>query len=366
MRLIPLFLAALALSSALAAQAGPVASYRFGASGFIGGGAVTGSFTGLFTPSGLGFPFSAGTGHIVQGDVSAFGATLVGNATLPDVSWELSELESLRLVEPQPDAPADTPVALELKAFDLDTEIELIVRIAASAEIAAGLFEPTDFFGARLKDTLSDDDRRFADSVSVTFAGLSDPGTPGGTVPEPGSVALVLAALLLAALAARRGRPRLRAATAAALLALASAGPALAADTEPASPPAAERLAPARALIAQERWAAAIEALCRLDDTGSADWHNLMGYSLRKARTPDLVAAQRHYSEALRIDPLHRGALAYSGELMLTRGDLPGALARLETLAQVCGPACPEYEALAQAIAQHRSVGSSAAAGPRP
>lgn len=364
MRLIPPFLAALTLSATLAVQAGPVASYRFDASGFTGGGAVTGSFTGRFTPSGLGFPFSAGTGHIVQADVSAFGATLVGNATLPDVSWDLSELLELRLVEPQPDAPADTPIALELEAFDLDTETQLIVRIAASAEIAAGLFEPTDFYGARLKDSAADDDRRFADTVSVAFVGLGDPGTPGGTVPEPGSVALVLAALLLAALAARPGRPRLRATTAAAVLALGSAGPALAADTEPAAPPAAERLAPARTLIAQERWAAAIEALRRLDDTGSADWHNLLGYSLRKARTPDLAAAQRHYDEALRIDPQHRGALAYSGELMLTRGDLPGALARLETLARVCGPACPEHRALAQAIAQHRSAG--AAAGPRP
>ncbi len=132
-----------------------------------------------------------------------------------------------------------------------------------------------------------------------------------------------------------------------------------AADTE--SPPAraaaapADRLAPARALIADGRWAAAIEELKRVNDSGSADWNNLMGYSHRKARKPDHAAAERYYDEALRIDPGHRGALEYSGELYLALGDLARAEARLATLGQVCTQPCAEQAALQQAIAAFKA-----------
>jgi tetratricopeptide (TPR) repeat protein len=354
-----------------AAHAEPVASYSFGAAGFEGGGFISGAFTGLFTPSGLPFPFSAGTGHIVTSDVSAFSATLSGNATLPDVSWELAELQSLRLVEPNPGTPAGTPVALELRAFDLATEIELLLRVAVGSDIADALFGPGAFLGARLEDTLADGDTRIADSVVVEFVGLVD---GGGSVPAPSSLALALLALLLVrqvrqvrqaprgAQAASHAALRRRAAAWLLPLGLLSAGAAWAADTEPATPATADRLAAARALIAEDRWAAAIEALRRVDDRGSADWHNLMGYSLRKARTPDLAAALRHYDEALRLDPRHRGALEYSGELFLTLGELPRAEARARTLAQVCGAPCPELATLQQAIAQHKSRLPQAAA----
>jgi hypothetical protein len=197
------FAATLTLACATA-HAEPVASYSFGASGFAGGGAVTGAFTGLFTPSGLTFPFSAGTGHIVTADVSAFSATLSGNATLPEVSWELDELQSLRLVEPRPGNPAGTPVALELRAFDLATEIELLLRVAVGSDIADALFGPGAFLGARLEDTAADGDRRFANSVVVEFQGLAGPGTPPGAVPEPPAAALALVALLLARVASGR------------------------------------------------------------------------------------------------------------------------------------------------------------------
>jgi hypothetical protein len=358
-------LAATLTLACAAAHAEPVASYSFGAAGFEGGGFVSGAFTGLFTPSGLTFPFSAGTGHIVTPDVSAFSATLTGNATLPDVSWELAELQSLRLVEPRPGTPAGTPVALELRAFDIATEIELLLRVAAGSDIADALFGPGAFLGAQLEDTLADGDRRIADSVVVEFLGL--PGG-GGIVPEPPSLALALLALLFAGASSRQpGASPLRRRAAAWLvpLGLLGAGTAGAADTEPAAATAtasADRLAPARAHIAEDRWVAAIEALQRVDDRGSADWHNLMGYSLRKARTPDLAAAQRHYDEALRLDPRHRGALEYSGELFITLGDLPRAEARARTLSQVCGAPCPELATLQQAIAEHQRRAPQAAA----
>jgi tetratricopeptide (TPR) repeat protein len=118
-----------------------------------------------------------------------------------------------------------------------------------------------------------------------------------------------------------------------------------------------DKLAPARTHIKAKQWAAAIDELKRLNDTGSADWNNLMGYSLRKASTPDLQAAERFYDEALRIDPKHRGALEYSGELYLTMGNLPMAEKRLATLDKVCLLPCEEYTDLKKAVAAYKASG---------
>jgi Flp pilus assembly protein TadD len=76
-----------------------------------------------------------------------------------------------------------------------------------------------------------------------------------------------------------------------------------AADTAVSSPRAADPLATARSQVAAGRWAEAVAELKRVNDSGSADWHNLMGYSLRKGSPPDLDGADRHYREALRIAP---------------------------------------------------------------
>ena len=130
-------------------------------------------------------------------------------------------------------------------------------------------------------------------------------------------------------------------------------GTAQGADTR--SPAATDRLAPARSQIAHKNWPAAIAELGRLNDTGSADWQNLMGYSLRKNQPPDHAAAERHYDEALRINPQHRGALEYSGELYLLTNRLPLAEARLATLDKACRLPCDEYTDLKRAIAHHKS-----------
>lgn len=130
-------------------------------------------------------------------------------------------------------------------------------------------------------------------------------------------------------------------------------GTARAADTP--SPAATDRLAPARAQIAQKNWPSAIDELKRVNDSGSADWHNLMGYSLRKNQPPDYAAAERHYDEALRLNPQHRGALEYSGELYLLTNRLPLAEARLAALDKACLLPCEEYTDLKQAIARHKA-----------
>ena len=133
---------------------------------------------------------------------------------------------------------------------------------------------------------------------------------------------------------------------------------AFAADTPEPVQSASDKLAPARAEIAAKRWRGAIDELKKVNDTGSADWHNLMGYSYRKAKTPDLEAAERHYAEALRIDPKHRGALEYSGELYLMKGDLAKAQERLDKLDKVCLLPCEEYTDLKKAVAKYKASGN--------
>ena len=142
----------------------------------------------------------------------------------------------------------------------------------------------------------------------------------------------------------------------------AAALPASAADTPPPPPPstaaaAADPLAGARKLIAEKKWVGAIDELKRVNATQSADRNNLMGYSHRKAKTPDLAAAERYYDVALRIDANHRGALEYSGELALVQGDLTRAEQRLAALGKACGGKCEELDDLNAAIARFKANG---------
>jgi opacity protein-like surface antigen len=151
--------------------------------------------------------------------------------------------------------------------------------------------------------------------------------------------------------------PRLSRLLAGAALAIALTPAFAAADAyQPDATP--DKLTPARAQIAAGQWAAAVDELKKVNDTGSADWNNLMGYSLRKGKTPDLAAAERYYNEALRIEPKHRGALEYSGELYLMTGDLGKAEQRLVALDKACFLPCDEYADLKKAIARYKANGN--------
>jgi Flp pilus assembly protein TadD len=141
-------------------------------------------------------------------------------------------------------------------------------------------------------------------------------------------------------------------------LLLTLASPALlAADTTPTTG-AADKLSTARILVADKKWQDAIAELKRVNEVRSADWNNLMGYSLRKAASPDLETAERHYSEALRIDPKHRGALEYSGELHLIKGDLVKAEQRLAALDKACFLPCEEHTDLKKAVQAFKANGN--------
>jgi Flp pilus assembly protein TadD len=132
-----------------------------------------------------------------------------------------------------------------------------------------------------------------------------------------------------------------------------------AADPSPPPPPAAppSPLAAARAQVKAKNWPAALEELKRVNASGDADWNNLMGFALRKQAAPDLDGAQRHYDTALRLNPQHRGALEYSGELALMKGDLPTAEARLAALGQACPRGCEELDDLKKTVARYKSTG---------
>lgn len=126
----------------------------------------------------------------------------------------------------------------------------------------------------------------------------------------------------------------------------------------PTAAPVADPLASARTLVQASRWDAAAAELVRVNATGSADWNNLMGFALRKKSPPDLDAAQGFYDAALRIDPRHRGALEYAGELALMKGDLPAAEAKLATLSGLCQSPCEPLDDLQQAITRYKANGN--------
>jgi Flp pilus assembly protein TadD len=127
----------------------------------------------------------------------------------------------------------------------------------------------------------------------------------------------------------------------------------LAADSTPTkSDPA--WLTDARASIKSNNYEQALKQLQSANEANSADWNNLMGYSLRKKQPPDLVSSEKYYQAALKIDPSHRSALEYYGELLLMKKDLPGAEAMLARLNKACLFGCEEYSDLKASIAQYQ------------
>src|SRR6267142_1911322 len=101
---------------------------------------------------------------------------------------------------------------------------------------------------------------------------------------------------------------------------------AVAADPQPSPQPAPDKLSAVREQIAAKNFPGAIDELKRLNDTGDADWNNLMGYSLRKGATPDFAGAEQ----------------------------------RLTALDKACFLPCEEYSDLKKAIAQYKANGGKA------
>ena len=130
----------------------------------------------------------------------------------------------------------------------------------------------------------------------------------------------------------------------------------MAADT-PSAPgsSASSWLSQARQAVEAKNYDLAIKVLNQSDEKSSADWHNLMGFSLRKKTPPDLPAAEKNYQMALEKDPKHRGALEYYGELLLLKNDLAGAEALLQRLEKACYFGCEELRDLKKSVADFKA-----------
>lgn len=112
----------------------------------------------------------------------------------------------------------------------------------------------------------------------------------------------------------------------------------------------------AREALQAKRFEQAAQGLQAANAVDVAEWHNLLGYALRKKSPPDLVAAEVHYKRALEIDPKHRHAMEYYGELFLMKGDLAGAEAMLKRLDKACFFGCEEYRDLKKAIEHFKAA----------
>lgn len=132
---------------------------------------------------------------------------------------------------------------------------------------------------------------------------------------------------------------------------LAGAGPLAAVDVPNRNSPVEElAMRDARAALAASQWTQAVELLqahVRVYPE-DADAFNLLGYSLRQSG--QRTASQTAYERALQIDPAHRGAHEYMGELMLTLGRRDRALFHLGELERLCGTSCQEYLQLKRAV----------------
>lgn len=145
-----------------------------------------------------------------------------------------------------------------------------------------------------------------------------------------------------------------------AILALLSAGPApatwnasLAADgvSNTFTPAGIQaELTKARDDIARADFRAAISRLNDVvtADARNADAYNLLGFSYRKLKNFEL--AERNYNRALRLDPRHRGAVEYMGELYLETGRRDRAEELLAALEKLCPEGCEELDDLRQAF----------------
>lgn len=123
-----------------------------------------------------------------------------------------------------------------------------------------------------------------------------------------------------------------------------------AADDEEEAPVAKSVLTEVRALIEASDYAAAYQQLLEVSpaETEAADRQNLLGYTARKLERFD--QSEKHYAEALRLDPEHLDALEYQGELFLQTGRVDAAKANLAQLIRLCGH-CEQAKELAEAVA---------------
>jgi Flp pilus assembly protein TadD len=105
-----------------------------------------------------------------------------------------------------------------------------------------------------------------------------------------------------------------------------------------------------RAKIATKDYAGALAELRGLaEDNQQADVYNLLGFTLRK--TGDYKTSLTYYTKALELQPDHKAAREYLGELYVETGEMAKAEEQVASLKQLCPAGCEELEDLQKAIA---------------
>jgi len=110
----------------------------------------------------------------------------------------------------------------------------------------------------------------------------------------------------------------------------------------------------ARSLIESEKYFDAIALLEGLETESpeNAEIHNLLGYAYHKSG--NVEKSLPAYQRALFLDPEHKGALEYQGELFLTLGQIEKAIENRDKLKNICPSGCSELNDLENEIEDWR------------
>lgn len=124
----------------------------------------------------------------------------------------------------------------------------------------------------------------------------------------------------------------------------------------PPKPPAAKPQEPgyteAERAVKAKQYEQAIQILEKVvaKEPRNVDALNYLAYSHRELGRYDRSLG--YYQQAMAINPNHRGANEYLGQLYLRMGKMKEAQAQLAKLQRICGRGCEEYESLRSAIAK--------------
>ena len=106
----------------------------------------------------------------------------------------------------------------------------------------------------------------------------------------------------------------------------------------------------ARSKLSKENYKSALRQLKKVtaQEPKNADAWSLRGFSERKLGKQK--NASKAYNRALEINPVHKGALSYQGELFLQQNNREKALINRKRLAGLCPDGCSQLDDLDKAL----------------
>lgn len=85
-----------------------------------------------------------------------------------------------------------------------------------------------------------------------------------------------------------------------------------------------------------------------ISEKNDPDIYNYLGFSNRKLGNMEMAA--KNYEKALSLDPKHKGALEYQGQLFITLKNFVKAKENLKKLDEICLLGCDEYNKLKSSL----------------